>query len=90
MGLDEIESAPTGRAICKRCKSRIRQKTPRGVMGEVDSYNRAVIYFICHKCVLEEINKEIEKQKNFKKVLKRITKENMKEVILMELERNDK
>ncbi len=87
MGLVTIESAPTSRAKCSECKRKILKNTPRGVMVGRDEYNREKRGFVCHKCLLEILGKEISVREKRKKELKKLTKKHMKEVVLMELDR---
>jgi len=88
MALVTIESAPTSRAKCSECKRKILKNTPRGVMCYRDDYNREVKIFVCHKCVLEQLDGEIKKIREQRRELKKLTKKNMKEIILMEIDTN--
>ena len=88
MGLVIIESALTSRAKCSECKRKILKNTPRGVMVGRDEYNREKKWFVCHKCLLEMLDKEIDVLRKRKKELKKLTKRNMKDVILMEIDTN--
>ena len=88
MALVEIKSAPNGRAKCVECRRKIPKNTPRGIIHTRDEYNRRIQRFICHKCMLEKMNKSIEVLKKKKRELIKLTKKHMKDVILMELEKN--
>ncbi len=83
-----IESAPTSRAKCSGCRRKILKNTPRGIAQTRDIYNRNVKSFICYKCLLEHLNKVIEKRRKQRRELKKLIKKNMKEIIIMELEKD--
>lgn len=85
MVLVVIELAPTGRSKCVECQRKIMKNTPRGIIEYKDDYNRDNKRYICHKCVLEEVDKEIDTWREMRRILKKLTKENIKEVMLMEL-----
>ncbi len=88
MGLIIIESAPTSRAKCGECKRKILKNTPRGAMSGRDDYNREKKYFICYKCLLERLDRVIKSQRRRRQELKKLIKKSMREIIIMELEKD--
>jgi len=82
--IDEIELSKSDRAKCCRCGNMIGLKTPRGVSPIQQNYGHSQVYY-CYKCAGDVIDKEILAQKELKKELKKMIKQNQPAIILQEL-----
>jgi len=82
--IEAIEISPSEKARCKRCGRFIPKGTPRGIKSERKSNYTAYTYY-CHRCTKEEINEDIELSKRLKEQLKKMIKQQNKEIILGEL-----